>query len=244
MTRSKARRRPPRRRGGFTLTELMIALGILGIGLGMASAAFHAGLQSHDATMDEIIRTMVGSNALAIARARLRNGTNPPDVSESLSMPAKIGLEDRKFPVARDSGRGYLLLARQAVPDENVYEFVVVPYIVGQPGNYVETDTVSDIWVVWSGTISKIMVWDPAQLASLPVGGVILTIDENGTMKMAEITAHEMGMYAVLDSKISRDLFEVTTLVVKDSTGNVTEDTPEFMDPYTVRSSLPPAEVD
>jgi len=233
-------RRRKRAAAAFTLTELMIALGILGIGLTMVAAALHAGIQTHDRTMDDLLRSMIADNALAIARARLTHGATPPDVGDSLAMPRKeIGLEDRKFPVGQPSGRGYIVFARHLTGADNLYEFMILPYTVGNPDNYVDANPLLGYTILDAGTVSKVMLFFPDDYSQLPIGGIVM---DNRSGKYGTIAAHQSPWYAVLDRKLSVGATDLSSLVVLGPGGTVDQDdTPHFMEAFSVRTALPPA---
>jgi len=132
------------RRGGFTLTEIMIALGVMVIGLGMAAGAFHAGIQNHMMTIDDILGQLIGENAVAMAKIRLRHtphntgdaawkahnriGTSFSVVEDKdpAGKPGILVLTDKRYPIPPEplegqdprrsdlSRMGYLLIARRA----------------------------------------------------------------------------------------------------------------------------------
>ena len=119
-------RRPRRSAAGFTLSEIMIALGVIVVGLGMAAGAFHAGIQNHKTTIDNILRTMIGENALGIARVRLDREIDLTQTPRAIR-DTEIGAVDKQYPVGYPSGMGYLLYASKP-SDRNDFSFVVIPY--------------------------------------------------------------------------------------------------------------------
>ncbi|MGB2824951.1 MAG: type II secretion system protein [Phycisphaerae bacterium] len=145
--------RPRRRRGrqGFTLTEIMIALGVLAVGMGMAAGAFHAGIQSHIITVDEICRTMIGENAIAIAKARLTTDASLPDptwdaqkkewkvtykqLSGTDLQQQRLGDSDTRYPIGPRSTYGFLALGARARPKpRNDFKIMVIVYEITQGG--------------------------------------------------------------------------------------------------------------
>lgn len=66
---------PPGRtsRRGFTLAEMIIALGILGVGLTMASALFPTAIKQDAITFQDTIGSMIAQNGLAVAKASWRH---------------------------------------------------------------------------------------------------------------------------------------------------------------------------
>ena len=133
-TRRQGRTHPP----GFTLAELMISIGVLGIGMTMAAALFPMGLRESQDSAKYSQATMMMENGLATARAALRRF---PLTSTSLSCIAdeqKIDNIDPgqliHFPNGVESRRGFTILARKIDEDNDPntdegYQIVVIPYI-------------------------------------------------------------------------------------------------------------------
>ena len=114
--------------GGFTLAELLIAIGILGVGLTMSAALFPAGLKANKGTADDLKGTIVCKNGLAIARRVLRQSDIPTDGSmvDRTNVIKTACSEDVQY--AGDAGVGYFVLARQVKADTNDYQLVVIAY--------------------------------------------------------------------------------------------------------------------
>jgi len=154
------------RRAGFTLSEIMIALGVIVVGLGMAAGAFHAGIRNHKTTMDEILRSMVGENAIAIAKVRLTEEIElPQDHSRVLDpLAGEIGMRDTWYPVRTNDDVkpiiGYLLFGSRPNVDRNDFKFTVIPYMLmgtGEANNVrVNTDVVANATI----TDSKPRDWE------------------------------------------------------------------------------------
>lgn len=62
------------RRAGFSMAELLIAIGILGIGLTLASALFPAAIMQNTASFEDTVGDMICHNALATAKAKILDG--------------------------------------------------------------------------------------------------------------------------------------------------------------------------
>ena len=74
----------PKANGGFTLVELMIALGILAFALPMIGTAFLAGMVENKESNDNTMLTLVAENAISIASSRL-NETALTGFTETLA---------------------------------------------------------------------------------------------------------------------------------------------------------------
>lgn len=60
---------------GFSLVEVLIAIGILGVGLSFSAALFPAAIQEGAYASSNVLGNIMSENALAVARAKLRHPT-------------------------------------------------------------------------------------------------------------------------------------------------------------------------
>ena len=74
------------RAGGFTLAEVMMALGILGFALPMVAAAMLAGMLESKESFDNTMSTMLAENALAVLRCRVSHSNLKASSWGSLKM--------------------------------------------------------------------------------------------------------------------------------------------------------------
>jgi len=157
-----------RRRPGFTLTEMMIAILIFGIGLTMAAGLFPAALKLNKSSTANVIGTIIGENALAIAQARLTHGDVPTTMERlddrEIGGKPLIGLRDRTYPVSDSDSQaenqrvmGYLLLGRKLSADveRNDYLLVAVSYRKNDPDNTVELYEADNIDITDYEDVSK-----------------------------------------------------------------------------------------
>jgi prepilin-type N-terminal cleavage/methylation domain-containing protein len=68
---------------GYSLIELMIAIGIMGVGLVMAAALFPAGIRETELSRNDTLGTMIADNGVALLKAKLRHPVS--GISSSLA---------------------------------------------------------------------------------------------------------------------------------------------------------------
>ncbi len=129
-------------RRGFSLTELMISIGILAVGLTMAGALFPAAMQANRRSVQDVLGSIICENGLAVAKARWAELTDeefnadldaladfrdpypkrdPPMAPKPLKVlvddgenrPAFLTAADRSYPNGDSTSRyGFVLLMR------------------------------------------------------------------------------------------------------------------------------------
>ncbi|MFB3890426.1 MAG: type II secretion system protein J [Phycisphaerae bacterium] len=167
-------RTTPRGRRGFTLAEVLIALGIMAIGLTLVSALFPAAIRQQANTINDTLGMQICHNGLAIVKARcshallngkyatltdITNGLNPSDVQYPIGSAA-----------AGQEMRGFKLLARQYAGDINDYQFVLISYGKADAADTVTVAPVSGL--VFTGSTGR-TVQAPAGV-KLPIGTPII----------------------------------------------------------------------
>ncbi len=193
------------RRAGFTLTEIMISLGVLVVGMSMAAAALHAGIQNHRTTVDDIVRTLIGENAVAIARVRLEDGSL--NTSPRLLTDDDIGPGDRRYPVQRPTNYSYIIYGWRVSSDQNDYKFLVIPARYKDPDNRLKTVSLNRV------SISNPATLDVSQLVArhggaehlVPGARVIREIydgSEFKTIDVMTITAKKGRSGALLNKRL------------------------------------------
>jgi len=127
---------------GFTLTEIMIAMGVLAVGMAMVAGALHAGIQVHLRTIDDIMRQLIGDNSLAMVQARVRHTANTGNGITDKYKPlntAYFGSGDLKYPwngntLTPPTPYGAVVFMKRRVIDANSsandYDVLIVPYTV------------------------------------------------------------------------------------------------------------------
>lgn len=94
-------------RRGFTLAEVLIAIGIMAAGLTMAAAMFPAGIRENGRSSKNIIGTIIATNGLAVVQAYYGSGTF--SASRSLAGSLQVVCDN-------STNVGYFPLACQAYP--------------------------------------------------------------------------------------------------------------------------------
>jgi len=117
-----------KRKGGFSLTEIMIALAILGVGLSMLMAVFPAAIELNKDSTADVLGTIICQNGLAITKSSLMHpvgGVGPNFTTNVLP----LGSLDTSYPVGDGNMRGFLVLARQMDRSRNDYQLVIIAYV-------------------------------------------------------------------------------------------------------------------
>jgi len=175
MRRARHIGRRNRARRAFSLIELLLALGILAIGLSMAAALFPAAIRLNEQSGQDSIGTIVAENGLAVAQTMLHNsainqtaGSLVCVVDESMASPPidrelQHYLYDPSAPGA--ATRGFVVLGRRldtADPSGPV-QLVIVSYNKQSSANIVNalsttfsTTTSNGVTVAALGTIAPI----------------------------------------------------------------------------------------
>ena len=88
--------------GGFSLIELMIAIGILAIGGAMVASAFPVAMMENKESVEYTMAALVSENALAICRNKLRHSV----------LNNRVAVDDDKY----TNVTGHITLAEAAYP--------------------------------------------------------------------------------------------------------------------------------
>jgi len=135
---------------GFSLVELMIALGILGIGFAMAAALFPAALKQTELSYNDTIGTIIAQNGLAVARAILTGSAVGVDpnvhvIAQDGTIGPPIDPNLRAYhddPNAVTPDKGFLVLGSQPVGSDTKL-LVIVAYAKKNPGAAVTAQSIT-----------------------------------------------------------------------------------------------------
>lgn len=239
----------PLGRGGFTLTEIMIALGVVGVALGMAAAAFEAGLKSHNSAVSNAMRSLVAENAVAIARARLMYyGTATSDPNTTCKL-APIGPRDLSFPTRTadndTSGRGYLLAAKQNALGKNDYTFRIRPYVLAKSTYKLEATAAKncDISIAGANGPATLMASSGSLDPAMVVGAYVMAIYPDANTQTGRIVSLSPMVTVATATMTTLSKVPVTVLVVKDASGatvppNSSDGRIDVLPEYVVTTSL------
>ena len=134
---------PPTRTAAFSLAELMIALGVLAIGIAMVAGLFPAAIKQTEFSYNDSVGTIIAQNSLAMAKATLTIGSIPGAVGTGpLAIVAQDGMspppfdpnlrayhDDPAAPTLND--KGFLILGRMISNSEA--QLVIVAYAKKNP---------------------------------------------------------------------------------------------------------------
>ena len=143
-----------RRRGGFTLTEVMLALGILAIGMSMVAAVFPAALEYNRASNNSTLGTIICENALVLSEMMLTaeivaDSTQLNVYVDDLHLPDAthpyyLTKAQQHYPTGDDPARtGFVMMARRMTATSNTYQVVTVAYRKSDKDNTVALYPVS-----------------------------------------------------------------------------------------------------
>ncbi len=211
------------RRRGFTLTEIMIAMGVLAVGMGMVAGALHAGIQTHIRTIDDIMRQLIGDNALAIVQASLRHS----DLN-GITDQYKTGFIDSrnlKFPFDDDNSPygAAVFIKIRAVETEtsraNDYDVMIVPYRIislsetSTSFGVATPKTLSSCTINTSGSVSTITI-GAGDAQYLSVGSAVI---DNFSGQASIIKSKQSDTIFVLSDEMRETGPRTVTTLVKPS---------------------------
>ena len=149
MTNQDPCRRLAPRHKGFSLAEVLIAIGVLGIGIAMIGVLFPTALAESKSSVNSVMGTMICQNGFAVCKALI--SCNLSDINDSTTFhtipSSALGDRARTYPFARDSdpasARGFVALAKRAAVNGNDFYLVTVSYTKSVAGHGVKAHTLS-----------------------------------------------------------------------------------------------------
>jgi len=212
-----------RRRRGFTLTEIMIAMGVLGVGMAMVAGGLHAGIQTHMRTIDDIMRQLIGDNSLAIVQASIRHSPGNGVTEQYQALDGRfLSAGNLKFPWNDNTssyGAAVFIKVRMTGTEKaNDYDVLIVPYhIIPQSASIttlgaVGSRTLSSCTIVGSGDASMVTV-GAGDAQYLAVGAVVIN-PANGEVSI--VKSKQSSTVFVLWDKLTAGTATVTTLTPPD----------------------------
>ncbi|MDP6545652.1 MAG: prepilin-type N-terminal cleavage/methylation domain-containing protein [Phycisphaerae bacterium] len=146
---------------GFTLAEILIALGILAIGMSMVAAIFPAALEFNRRSTNSTLGTMICENGLVLSELELTaEMVNAGDLRVAPGSPTQLAVyaddmkctdKNAKYPLSQaelhyptgdaESRTGFVMLVRQTVG--STYQIVTVAYRKTNKNNTVELKEVT-----------------------------------------------------------------------------------------------------
>jgi len=238
---------------GFTLTEIMIAMGVLAIGMAMVAGAMHAGIQVHIRTIDDIMRQLIGDNTLAIVQARVRHTANannliPTDKYQLLGS-NYFGPGDLTYP-SNTTGTPYgaaVFMKRRAIDansSANDYDVLIVPYRLVSDSTTTTNSTVAAAdmtpCTVSAGSSGGSMLTLPAGCAggTVKVGSAIID-NRNGQVSLVKSLPETANTVELADVLTAGNKSGVTLTALTVSAGS--NDRLECSKPVQTKTALSPA---
>jgi prepilin-type N-terminal cleavage/methylation domain-containing protein len=133
-----------RSNGGFTLSEILVALGILAVGMAMVAAIFPAAMEFNRASNNSTLGTIICENAFALADIELSVSTIDAADTNAGDTLLRAYMGEQKYPTGDgDSKTGFVLVAQKVANTTSTYQFIAVAYRKTDNGNSVQFQEVS-----------------------------------------------------------------------------------------------------
>jgi len=139
-----------RRRAGFSLAEILIAIGILSIGMGLVVTIFPAALGENNKSINDVLGSLIGNNGITVGKSVLTAGdvTSPAlIVLADEATTGDLATASQHYPAGGDGKMGFVLLGRRLFADADTacqaYQLVAVAYRKAGASNSVTAQSVS-----------------------------------------------------------------------------------------------------
>ena len=142
-------------RKGFTLAEILVALGILAIGMAMVAAIFPAAMEFNRVSHNSTLGTIICENAFVVSELMLTQeivtstsleiyvDDNDDKHIYSEAKPYYLKKDQQRYPMGKaDARTGFAMMARK-VPNTGAFQIVTVAYRKTDKDNTVELVPVS-----------------------------------------------------------------------------------------------------
>ena len=196
------------KRAGFSLTELLVAIGVLGIGMTMVAALFVTGLAQVRLSLGVSESSVVAANGIAVAKMFVTAGDVPGTTLTVIadgSHTTKISADFQKSPYGDpDTNRGFVILARECGAE--AYQLVSVAYARTGGGN------VTAVAVTTSSTNANQITFTSS--TNLNVGSPVIVAASGEYARIVSLS----GSTATLDHELAIGN-GATAYVIVESTG-------------------------
>ncbi len=242
---------PPRRTNrrarprGLSLAELMIAIGILGMGLVMSATMLPTGILESRNAVNDLYGSLVCRNGLAIAQTQLTHPLFGGETNTLVPVQAALSERDGRFAYrdGEENRTGFVVLARQFEPATEVpndYQFVTVGYEKFNANNEIRlariSGSLSDAPDRQRSVLNGVSITNGSEVSGqvLQVNAVVIEV---ATGRYAFIQKLENnGNRALLDRKLQGNDFWM--VVETNNSGAVNSPTSPVLSALATRTSL------
>jgi prepilin-type N-terminal cleavage/methylation domain-containing protein len=125
-------------RTGFSLSEILVATAVLGIGLVMVIAVFPAAVEINKDSTNDVMGTMICENSLNMVKVTLRRAEVTDTLSFGVGGYPSLTDTNMSYPTGDSNlARGSIVLARRVSANPNDFQFVIAAFTKNNPLHYV-----------------------------------------------------------------------------------------------------------